>query len=126
MNKKLLRRHQGYIIIASGHVRYLLAASFTTVNDHPALISAVIEADGFHESMTLAQAVTGSVTVDMFTVQTLRAVIPIGSRAQRSNIEAAMSAPKRFLAGNERHEKTIAYTTPGGSLLSSLLRGVSS
>ena len=108
MNKKLLRRHQGYIIIASSRVRYLLAANFTTVNDHPALISAVIEADGFHESMTLAQAVTGSVTVDMFTVQTLRAVIPIGTCRKRRDIEAAMLTRERFLAGDEGHGSTIS------------------
>lgn len=37
MNKKLLRRYNRHVVIASNDIRYLLATLGTTVNDHPAL-----------------------------------------------------------------------------------------
>src|SRR3989338_9049456 len=95
------------IIIWCCFVRYVFPACFAFMDNHPALLTALIECDGTHECLTRGGSVSGAFLINMFGVQTVRAMIAVASVGEGFYLFAAVFAGEGFLGGDEDHINTV-------------------
>ena len=77
------------------------------MDNHPALLTALIECDGTHECLTRGGSVSGAFLINMFGVQTVRAMIAVASVGEGFYLFAAVFAGEGFLGGDEDHINTV-------------------
>lgn len=99
------RRDFGLVIIRSTLVGDRFSAGDAPVDDHPALGSAKVHSDGFHQSAAGRSSVSRTVLIHMFAPEALRAVIAAAPVFQRLHRSAAVFARERFLTGEEDHNE---------------------
>jgi len=101
------RRDFGLVIIRSALVGDHFCAGDTPVDDHPALGSAKVHSDRFHQSAAGRSSVSRTMFIHVFTPKTLRTVVAATPVFQRLHRSATVLTDERFLADNEWHERMI-------------------
>ena len=86
------------------------------MNYHPALLAALIEGHRTHESMTRGGSVSRPLCVDMFGIETVWAMIAVGTMGEGCHLFAAVFAGEGVLGGDEDHSvKGLIKTRSGCS-----------
>lgn len=94
-----------HVIIGSSFVRNGLPTDGAFMDDEPAFLAVVIQADGHHQTLAGRHAVAGAIFVHMFGIETERAVIAVAAVCERLDVIATVAAGEWFLTRNERIQR---------------------
>lgn len=95
------------IIVGSGDIRDILPAGGACMDDHPALLAALIECRRHHAGSAGGQPVAGAVTVHVFAPQAVGTVVAIASALQFIHVLSTVHAREGLLSCDERHVSRV-------------------
>jgi hypothetical protein len=99
----LLKREE--IIVRRRDIGEHLPALAALMDDHPSFRAFVIEADRFHQSLTVRRTIARPLRIDMLGVQAEWAMVAVAPVLERLHLLVALFAEERLLAGDEDHEE---------------------
>jgi len=94
-------REFGLVIIRSALIRDRFSARRAPVDDHPALRTAKVHANGLHQSAAGGCPVSRAVFIHMFAPEALWAVVAAAPVHDRFHLRTAVLTGEWFLAGDE-------------------------